>query len=360
MCIIAIKRKGIAMPDNTAITNMWNNNRDGAGIMYTKDNKVFIEKGFMDFKKFRARLDKLENEINTKKEAVVLHFRIGTAGGNVPANTHPFPISDVIPELQKLKLVTSIGVAHNGIIDVTPRQKDISDTMEYIASQLAPLYRACPQFYKNEDLMTLVGNAITSKMAFLTSGGQIYTIGAFITDEKSGMVYSNTSYSYSTKYRSVYSYAWDDAYDYGDWYTSKWSKQKKEDDKLPMSYTYTTDLLMPLPEGGFIEDKSNREQYTNGMDADFWVDKEGAIYVYDRELMAVHPLDGIFFAYNPSGSLLNWELEKSEKITISHVWWSIDIAVARYWEGFYYEGSAYPTDDETGGDTFLSGDVTLG
>jgi len=109
-------------------------------------------------------------------------------------------ITDSVGALSKLVATVSIGVAHNGIIRITPR-KGISDTMEYIITQLAPLKRAMPRFYENKNAMLMVKNAIDSKMAFLTQDGRIFTIGDFVTDN--GVLYSNRTYRENT-YRSLY------------------------------------------------------------------------------------------------------------------------------------------------------------
>lgn len=198
MCIIAAKARGIDMPSEETIENMWWRNNDGAGFMYAKDGHVHIQKGFMKYDDFKAALDKLAEKENLKDLALVMHFRITTHGGTKPANCHPFPISDSIGVLSKLQSKCRIGVAHNGIINIEPRQ-GISDTMEYIASQLAPLSRAVPDFYKSKDLMEMVYNATSSRLAFLTGDGHIYTVGDFVED--GGIKYSNSSYKYTTSWR---------------------------------------------------------------------------------------------------------------------------------------------------------------
>ena len=52
MCIIAIKPKNIDLPNKEYLENCFINNDDGAGFMYTKNNKVYIYKGYMDFDSF--------------------------------------------------------------------------------------------------------------------------------------------------------------------------------------------------------------------------------------------------------------------------------------------------------------------
>ena len=214
MCIIAAKPAGVPMPDRETIRTMWNGNRDGAGLMYLDKGQVRIEKGFMAYKDLANRLDELERRLDLKSIPVVMHFRITTHGGTKPENTHPFPITDSVGALKKLTITTDVGVAHNGIIPITPR-KGISDTMEYIATQLAPLKRAMPKFYENKHALALVENAIHSRMAFLSRDGKLTTVGTFIEDN--GILYSNTSYQKLSGYYRGTAYgcytSWDDWYD---------------------------------------------------------------------------------------------------------------------------------------------------
>lgn len=93
MCIIAVKKAGIAMPDSKVLDEMsWNNN-DGAGFMYLHEGMVHIRKGYMKFLDFSNAIKDIDNDIGLKDRPVIMHFRIGTHGKNVPENTHPFPVS---------------------------------------------------------------------------------------------------------------------------------------------------------------------------------------------------------------------------------------------------------------------------
>ena len=204
MCIIAAKPAGVKMPDANTIETMWYANPHGAGLMYpvtqtvkvkgktTTTKVVQIEKGFMKLSDFQARLIELGKSMDLTATPVVLHFRITTHGGTCPENTHPFPVTDSVGMLKKLRCTSSLGVAHNGIIhSVTPR-KGISDTMEYVATQLAPLHKALPRWWENKHALQMVENAIGSKLAILTPEGSIHLIGKFETDN--GIHYSNSSY----------------------------------------------------------------------------------------------------------------------------------------------------------------------
>lgn len=268
MCIIAISTKGIELPDEDTLQNMWIRNSDGAGIMFAHNNKVHIEKGFMKYDSFYNRLQELDKKYHLKDLSVILHFRITTHGGTSPQNTHPFPISDSIGLLKKLKCTTKLGVAHNGIIDITPR-KGISDTMEYIASQLAPLHRGVPEFYKNQDLMVMVSNAIDgSRMAFMNEKGEVYTIGNFIED-CDGIKYSNHSFERIKTFRD---------FSYSGWTRDSWETYEKY-------CNYCQKPLMWLDEsaGQVVVDPKGNICW-NG---DFAIDESGKVYEYDYELDAM-------------------------------------------------------------------------
>jgi len=277
LCIIAIKPSGVKMPNVKTIENCWYNNPDGAGFMYATGSYVHIEKGFMKLKSLKAALKRLEKSIDTTNVPIVMHFRITTSGGTSPENCHPFPISEKLPLLQMRKSKAPLAVAHNGIIDIKPSQKDISDTMEYIINQLAPLYQLKKDFYKHEAGKKLIYNFIRSKMAFLDATGRIETVGDFVTGED-GLLYSNNSF----KARTIY-YKWDFWEDYSfRWYSSKNGKY--------MSWLTEDD--------GYILVNGSIES------ADYYlVDKQGNLYKYDLESDSAVPIEGTL--YNHSGRPIN-------------------------------------------------------
>jgi hypothetical protein len=283
MCIIAAKPAGVKMPTEETIRTMWSGNHDGAGLMYVENGRVQVEKGFMKLKDFLENLDQLASRLDLTSTPVVMHFRITTHGGTRPENTHPFPITDSVGALKKLKTSADVAVAHNGIINsVTPR-KGISDTMEYIATQLAPLKRALPRFYESKDAMLLVKNAIQSRMAFLTSAGKIYTVGDFI--DESGILYSNTSYKaplYS--FRDIdwkyYGNDLDDTYGEYDPKPAKSTSVKLEPDKaIYVNWLYDVGYIV-TKHGTLLEGD------------DYLVDDEGKVWVYDFQYDLATRVDG--------------------------------------------------------------------
>lgn len=208
MCIIASSAIGIPLPADETIDTMWAKNHDGAGLMYHKDGKVIIDKGYMKLSDFKAAIDRLKNEIDTVNTAVVLHFRIGTHGGNIPENTHPFPVVSKEPLLKKLHTSCDIGMAHNGIITNVKPRNSISDTMEYVLEYLAPLKAAVHKFNEQPVIQKLIGDTINgSRMCFLTPDGKITYVGNWTSDEKTGIMYSNSGYM---DYDSYSRYWYDD------------------------------------------------------------------------------------------------------------------------------------------------------
>lgn len=315
MCVICVKPKGVEMPPTTWIENMWWSNPDGAGFMYSTGKKVIIDKGHMTLLDFEDALKQLGKERDLKNTALVMHFRIGTAGGNIPANTHPFPISDSIPVLQKLMCSTKLGIVHNGIINITPRQKDISDTMEYIAAVLSPLYMYDKEFYKSKHLLQMIGNQTNSKLAFLNPAGEIYTVGNFTEDK--GLLFSNTSYLSAYSYRrtpvrayGVYDY--DDCL-YDDWY---YNLQRGE---------YVDDLMM-LKDGEYIIDMSSGA-FIDSDEFTFFIDESGFLYMYDDVEQICCPVDGDYSIFTKDGTAVKYDDDKAAAMIIYDEDISIDTIV---------------------------------
>lgn len=255
MCIICVKPAGVALPDKETRENMWYGNPDGAGLMWALDGKVHIEKGFMDLEDIELRLKTLSKTTDLEEIPMVFHYRITTHGGTVPANCHPFPISKNVDMLKKLVLKTDVGVAHNGIIRSVTPSGGISDTMEYISTQLSYIKAIKPCFFKDKNCLRLIENAIDSKMAFLTNTGELSTIGKFI--EHDGCLYSNSSYKSWAGYKM---------WDYGSYI----------DD-----YDMDSIRVMEIdPKKGYVAHPITEV----AIDGDFYLDKNNLLYEYDWDM----------------------------------------------------------------------------
>ena len=298
MCIIAIKNKNIKMWDDSIIKVMFKNNPDGAGFMYAKNGKVYINKGFMKVEHFLVALKK--NDLTTYP--VVLHFRIGTHGGNTKGNTHPFPLTCKIPLLQKTHVVTDVGIVHNGIINSIIPRKKISDTMEYIATVLYPLYMLRRGFYKTDFGKQVVSITAGSKLAFLDKMEEIHCVGDFIIE--GDYTYSNGSYkavTWMNKGRNGF-----DLYDgYADYY------DEYDDDENTDKWLTSYDNPMidygrwcsTVPEGSYTNIDGHLIEIPDGS----VMNKEGIIYSVFNNFI-IYFSDG---GYTCHGSILKYSEKDS-------------------------------------------------
>ena len=278
MCIIAVSEIGHALPTDDIIEQMWSSNDDGAGFMWAANGRVYIRKGFMTLPDFMTAIRKLESEINVTDTSIVMHFRIGTHGGNVPANTHPFPITNNISLLQKLSCVSDTAIAHNGIIRcITPRQK-ISDTMEFVASVLNPLRRLNKNYYKSPDVQNLIETLLDGdRMVLLNGNGELTYFGNWVEDN--GIKYSNHSYK---------------TYKYEKWYDRYFDFNFNASDDVPK---LVKKELCFVAEDTIVQDDSGRV-YDDSV-WDILADDNGNLYYYDYENDVAFNLDG-WSAYTPN------------------------------------------------------------
>lgn len=230
MCIIAYKPLNVAFPEENILQNCFDNNDDGAGFMYTHNGEVHIHKGYETFEKFMAALNKAR-AITGDKVPYVMHFRIATQGYE-RTMTHPFPLSSKMENLKRLHYKCSIGVAHNGILDITSDgAKTYSDTMKFITDYLSNIIQSF-DWYKNKRTKKLIEYLIDgSRLAILDAHSHCELMGKGWESDK-GIYYSNHTWAYKkyvyTGGTAGFSYprarAWWDYDDYGD--DLVWDKAK--------------------------------------------------------------------------------------------------------------------------------------
>jgi hypothetical protein len=151
----------------------------------------------MTYAAFQDAIKSLGSIDDIKNLSMVLHFRIGTHGSkDAPGHTHPFPLSNSYPDMQKLVSDCPMAIAHNGIIAFTkgivegfrtyPYVKkdadtlDPSDTMEAIKNLLYPL-SSIPGWGKDEKIRAIISSVIgSSRLALLFADGGVITFGDFI------------------------------------------------------------------------------------------------------------------------------------------------------------------------------------
>lgn len=228
MCIIVAKNKGVALPTKKTLEQCFERNKDGAGIMYVKNNKVIIEKGLMTFQDFYKKLKSIKKEFggDLTNKALVMHFRIGTHGENDKATTHPFPISNNFNDLRATYFETDLGMAHNGIMSFYNYDRTLSDTQSFIKDYVSVFKELNKKFYLNNKVMEIISNEAnisSNKLCFLDNKENIYWYGNKVIDN--GVIYSNETYKPYT-YKSYRSYSYDYDYWYGKDYKSSYSKPK--------------------------------------------------------------------------------------------------------------------------------------
>lgn len=193
MCVIAYKPLNKAFPEERILQNCFENNDHGAGFMYTFKGEVHIHKGYETFEKFMEALNKAR-AITGDKVPYVMHFRIATQGYD-KCMTHPFPLSSKMANLKRLHYKCNIGVAHNGILDITSDgAKTYSDTMKFITDYLSNIIQSM-DFYKNKRTLRLIEYLIDgSRLAILDKNNHCTLMGkGWIKDN--GIYYSNNSYA---------------------------------------------------------------------------------------------------------------------------------------------------------------------
>lgn len=226
MCIIVAKPAGAKMPGKKIISNCFSNNPDGAGIMLCANGKVRGYKGLMTYESVINQLAKLEKKYGKLDNFnVVMHFRIGTHGANIAANTHPFPVTGTYKAMRKLEWIADLGMAHNGIISDVSSHKDIkkenvSDTMVFIRRVVNPIARAT-NIMKSPEILEALRLAAGSKLCFIDKDGNMEALGDFVFED--GVYYSNSTYSHER-----ITYSWKNYM--GGWTSSKgWT---------PAAYSY--------------------------------------------------------------------------------------------------------------------------
>ena len=196
MCIAILKPKDKEISDEY-LENCFEHNKDGAGIAYACNGKLYINKGIFDKKKFIQTVRQAEK---IAEGAMLIHCRIGTHGLKDKNNCHPHIVN------------SRCVLIHNGILNIdVPRDSEESDTICFIKRYLKPLSR---DFMRDDAICDLIEKAIGSgnKFVLLNHMGEYKIINEKAGHWKDGIWYSN--YSYETpKYSppvKVYNKEWQD------------------------------------------------------------------------------------------------------------------------------------------------------
>ena len=254
MCIAILKTKDGNITDEQLL-NCFDNNPDGAGIAYTKDNKIIVVKGIFEATQFVEEYHKAVAEADG---AMLVHCRIGTSGFKDYTNCHPHIVSD------------ECVMIHNGILSIdVPKDSKVSDTVLYVEQYLKPLPK---DFMLNDGIMSLITDHIGAgnKFVFLNNHGDFSIANEKAGHWKNGVWFSNYSYEaysfYTKGYKgkskaySPYTSYWDED-DY-EWESEAFELTPEEEWQLQVAVNSMTDeevlLLGATPTYDFYKQSLKR------------------------------------------------------------------------------------------------------
>lgn len=231
MCIIVTKEKNAKPIDEKVFENCWDNNPDGAGILFHDGKSATLIKGIMKKEEFLEKV-KLANK---EENSFIIHTRIATHGSVKPENTHPF-VSD------------TLGFAHNGTMPIEPL-KDRTDSESFFLWTIAEKdFEWCKE---NKFLLDLATHGSRCVVFDMRTGDMIHLCEKDWKDDKDypGCMFSNASYTYkkwqqpkydyqTNRYYGSYGgvgYYGDDLFDFDlddDCTSYKYTKKDKEQERL--------------------------------------------------------------------------------------------------------------------------------
>lgn len=179
MCIAILNTKQTTLKKQL-LKNCWENNGDGAGILYiNNDNKLEFFKEMKSFDSFYNKY--IDIRKNYGKRNMVLHFRISTHGKVNTTNCHPFLVNE------------DIGFVHNGMIYDVPTSTEYSDTYMFNETVLKNLKDG---FEHNQTIMDMIESFIGngSKLVFLNSENKYVIVNELAGHWNLGCWFSNNSY----------------------------------------------------------------------------------------------------------------------------------------------------------------------
>ena len=206
------------------IQNSWENNPQGAGLLWVENHVLYEFKTF----KYEELKDKYyELRKNIFVGNIVLHFRISTSGKHNEENLHPFFVNK------------GLAFVHNGVIQGLGDQVH-SDTWYFNENILKGLPK---NFLKNEAIDTLIKKAIGhSKLLFLDKNDNYHIINEHLGSfDIHGNWFSNDSHVYNLdfyyhgnekrskgKMKTKGSFVWS-AFDEDDWWEKNNMSSKTKD-----------------------------------------------------------------------------------------------------------------------------------
>jgi glutamine amidotransferase len=183
MCIIAAKAAGVDWPGKKAMQNCYENNPQGAGLAWADEGGLQVSKGYFNW----GRLWKDMREL--RDCPVLLHCRLATHGSIGAENCHPFLLEN------------GVAMAHNGVIDIEPLEKDMTDSESFGIRHVEPWSL---DELRSERVLSLLELAVggRNKLVMLDASGQFLFVNGELGELHKDVWFSNDGYRES----------WRDAY----------------------------------------------------------------------------------------------------------------------------------------------------
>lgn len=177
-------------PTADLLETCFDNNPDGAGVMWIEDGAVQTSKGYMG-------LDDLLNVVSFVPidSPLCIHMRIATSGGIDASVCHPFPICDSLDAMHALDVECGAALMHNGIIAGVPTDDmhGVSDTVKFTMTTVNNLFERYHHTCKRmKDGMRRA--APGNRFALLESDGTMTRIGDGWNTVTDGIQASNRSW----------------------------------------------------------------------------------------------------------------------------------------------------------------------
>lgn len=180
MCITLLSTKN--RPTEETLRICFANNKDGAGLAWAHDGKLYLEKGFFSFNEFWA----VYKQIPKENTALIAHFRKITTGPKDKKNCHPWHIDE------------NHVFAHNGTFKQFEDKKadKLSDTGKFVNGILKPMFKICPVMWRNEWMKSLLDAYVGSKnkCIILSNTGEYSILNQQDGLWDNGVWYSNDSF----------------------------------------------------------------------------------------------------------------------------------------------------------------------
>lgn len=193
MCIIVYKPQGKQLPSTETLRACWDNNPDGAGIMWAAGDHVSIRKGCMEWPAFLEALDEVTSSIDVEDTPMALHFRIATHGAVVPGCCHPFAVKDSFAKMRSAEIEAAFGFMHNGALSGLKTDDAISDSMAFAKAVLAPPKAMSDDFLGDKRALCIIENSTQgSRFLLMPKTGLVRIFGNWVEDH--GILYSNGNF----------------------------------------------------------------------------------------------------------------------------------------------------------------------